>query len=149
MSTASSLPGTFYQEKNTLIVSDSLGRDLCHIYKADIISRPGCNIQALQRTLNQINLAKYSGLIIIIGTNDLSDKTVWSQYLKHKKDPHYKVGKHPTTDIGTLRLRYSGLIDAIRRRNPTIIIELNPIIPRPFEYEVNLSYLKSVNNMIK
>ena len=72
MLTAPSLPGTFFQEKNTLIVSDSLGRDLCHIYKADIISRPGCNIQALQRTLNQINLAKYSGLIIIIGTNDLS-----------------------------------------------------------------------------
>ena len=48
-----------------------------------------------------------------------------------------------------MKNRYQELLDLIKSKNPTATIELSPIIPRAFDYKVNLEYLKTVNNMIK
>ena len=91
----------------------------------------------------------YTTILIIIGTNDLSNKKFWFQYCKNKNKPNYQLEAHPTTDIAVLKLKYIRLINLIKSINSSIIIELCPIIPRLFDYKINLAYLKEVNNMIK
>ena len=124
-------------------------RNLRHIYKADIIAKRGYGIDRLRKYIEHLDINQYEGILIIIGTNDLTDKQVWFQYLKEKHKPNYKLKAHATTNVSILKARYQLLIDLIKSKNPNIKIELSPIIPRLFDYEVNLQYLKQVNNMIK
>ena len=149
MSNTSSVQGTTFQEKKCLILMDSLGVNLKHVYKADIIAKRGCSIEGLTSYMNEININQYTCVIIIIGTNDLTDRKVWNDFKKNKWNSKYKLKPHSTTDIEILKVRYTSLTDLIKSKNPDINIELSPIIPRLFDYNVNLAYLKSVNNMIK
>ena len=68
---------------------------------------------------------------------------------RKKNTPNYKLEPHPTTDVDILKDRYKSLLYSIKSRKLSIIIELSPIIPRLFDYNINLSYMKSFNNMIK
>ena len=139
--------GTEFQERKCLIVMDSLGTDLKHIFRADIIAKRGCTIERLQYKIETMDITQYKCMIIVIGTNDLSNKRVWFDYLKNKDTPKYKLEAHPTTDVDILQTRYKNLLNSIKQRNPDILIELSPIIPRLFDYSINLTYMKAVNNM--
>ena len=147
--TCKNLSGTIFQEKRVLILTDSIGSDIHYVYKADIIAKKGCGINNLRRFLINFNIDKYNGIIISIGTNDLSDKRQWYKYRANKHKPDFSLEPHPTTGVETLKARYRELLDLIQAKNPTATIELSPIIPRLFDYKVNLEYLKTVNNMIK
>ena len=149
MDTFVPVQGTVFQEKKVLILMDSMGIDVRHLYRADIVAKKGCTIKRLEHNIQAMDISKYKCIIIVIGTNDLSHKSVWFEYQRKKNTPNYKLEPHPTTDVDILKDRYKSLLYSITSRNPNIIIELSPIIPRLFDYNVNLSYLKSVNNMIK
>ena len=149
MNTLLPVQGTVFQERKVLILMDSMGTDVRHLYRADIIAKKGCTIERLERKIQAIDIGKYKCIIIVIGTNDLSHKNVWFEYQRKKNTLNYKLEPHPTTDVDILKDRYKSLLNSIKSRNPSIMIELSPIIPRLFDYDINLSYLKSVNNMIK
>ena len=149
MSTATSQLGTAFQEKQCLIIADSMASDTRYIFRADIVSRRGSSIVQLQRFIENLDITEYKCIIILVGTNDLSDKKVWWDYKKHKGSPDFKLQAHPTTKLDTLKTRYINLLNAVEIGNPGILIELQPIIPRLFDYQINLSYMKAVNNMIK
>lgn len=143
------IAGTAFQLKPCLILTDSIGTDLRYIFKADIVAKRGCTIQGLTDYINGTDISTYTCMIISIGTNDLSNKKIWFEFRKHRNDPKYTLKPHPTTDIDILKTKYTSLINLVKNKNPDIKLELSPIIPRPFDYDINLGYLKSVNNMIK
>ena len=149
MTELESVIGTTFQPKECLVLMDSIGTDVRHVYKADIIARKGNKIDDIRKYVERIEIEQYKSAIIIIGTNELTDKSVWFRYCKHRHEPNFRLGPHPTANISTLKLKYIKLIDAIKYKNPTIAIELSPILPRLFDYEVNLSFMKDVNNMIR
>ena len=149
MTELESVTGTNIQPKECLILMDSLGSDVRHVYRADIRARKGNTIDDIRHYVERTEIHEYKCIIIIIGTNDLTDKKIWFRYLKHKHERNYQLEPHPTTSIPILRSKYIKLIDTIKSKISKIAIELAPIIPRLFDYTTNLSYMKDVNNMIK
>lgn len=149
MTAVNTSTGTSFQLKPCLILTDSLGVNLNYIYKADIITKRGYSIDDLSRLVSRLDINKYTCIILLIGTNDLTDKQIWFQYLKNKGKLNFRLQPHPTTDVYLLKIKFTKLIDLLKSKNPNIKIELSPIIPRPFDYDVNLNYLKAVNNMLQ
>lgn len=149
MNRDSTAAGTAFQSKPCLILSDSIGTDLRYIFKADIVAKRGCTIQGLTEYIDRLDLSVYTCIIVLIGTNDLTNKKIWFEYRKNRNNPKYTLQPHPTTDVDILKSKYIALIDLIKNKNPEIKLEISPIIPRPFDYDINLEYLKEVNNMVK
>ena len=85
MTELESVTGTTFQPKECLVLMDSIGTDVRQVYKADIIARKGNKIDDIRKYVERIEIEQYKSAIIIIGTNDLTDKSVWFRYCKHKQ----------------------------------------------------------------
>ena len=69
-----------YKQKlaDSLVLSDSLGRNIRYIYQTDTFFFPGCTINALANKIasGEIDIRKYKYITLRIGTNDLGPKSV-------------------------------------------------------------------------
>ena len=85
MAASNITPGTSFQQKQCLIITDSIGTDLNYIFKADIRAKRGYKIDDLTRYVrNELDLDKYNCILILIGTNDLTDQKNWFEYRRNK-----------------------------------------------------------------
>ena len=66
-----SVTGTNLQPTECLILMDSLGIEVRHVFKGDIIARKGYRIDDIRRYIVRNQIDKYKSIIVIIGTNDL------------------------------------------------------------------------------
>ena len=78
MTESESVIGTTFQVKECLVLMDSIGTDVRHVYKADIIARKRNKIDDIRKYVERIEIDYYKSAIIIIGSNDLMDKSVVS-----------------------------------------------------------------------
>ena len=138
---------------DSVFLSDSLGRNVRYIYKTDVLYYPGCTIGALREKIStsEIRIQKYRYINILIGTNDLTPKFVWSSYKRQVRQgktnivlPTHIPKAHPVIEAS-----YRLLIDSIQERNPTAKINIIAILPRPYDYEVNKKNTVAINDILE
>ena len=132
-----------YKQKlaDSLVLSDSLGRNIRYIYQTDTLFFPGCTINALAHKIasGEVNIRKYKYITLIIGTNDLGPKSVWKFYKREKRLGHsgHNLPVHGQAPIPVLLSAYQNLISTIRYHNPTCILISFAILPRPYDHHRN------------
>ena len=55
-----------------------------------------------------------------------------------KSTANYEIESHPTTNIVIHKAIYTNLLNTVTLRNPVIKIELSPIIPWLFDYNIKV-----------
>ena len=88
-------------DNDVLILSDSLGRNIRNIYETKLLFFQGCTINALAHNISagEVDIANYTYIVLLIGTNDLAPKEVWKFYKTEKwREP---TSTHPNTNTGT------------------------------------------------
>ena len=85
-----------FERKKAVVLCDSLGRNLRHIYKTDVQSYPGCTIDKLIDIVlaKKKELEKYQVIALIIGTNNISSVDIWKLF-KQKQ----KIEKHDRFEV--------------------------------------------------
>lgn len=144
---------TFKQKyADSLVLSDSLGRNIRYIYRTDTFSFPGCTVTRLADKIStgQLNIDKYKYITLIIGTNDLGPKSIWNFYKKEKKlgRSGLNLPIHHQTPIPVLLNAYQHLIAVIRKRNPTCILITFGILPRPYDHLRNKRHHTDTNRQL-
>lgn len=134
---------------DSLILSDSLGRNIRTIYKTDLLFYPGCTINALAHKVStgEININNYNYIVLLIGTNDLAPKDTWKFYKSEKKQGRSgeNLPQHITTPIPVISSAYLNLFDSIIQRNDNCNIFALGIPPRPYDNHRNKYHHIEVN----
>lgn len=132
---------------------DSLGKNINCKFTSKTVFLPGATIKAAEEKISEIpNLNRYKTILVCFGTNDLSPKFVWLSYKRHVRkngDKPFNVPKHPKMPIHLLMEDYKGLLDTIRRHNPTAKILVSAIIPRYFDWASGKEHLIATNRELE
>ena len=140
-------------EADALLLSDSLGRNVPYMYKTDKLFFPGCTIGALTHKIEngEIQVARYKYIIILIGTNDLGPKDVWSFYRSEvrKGRSGTNLPYHIPTAIPVLASLFQKLITTIKVLNPNIYLAFLGILPRPYDHHRNKQHHVDANYILK
>ena len=152
---------TFYKYKDrtykqkfadSLVLSDSLGRNIRYIYRTDTFFFPGCTLNALANKIasGEIDIRKYKYITLIIGTNDLGPKSVWNFYKREKKRGRSgtNLPVHGQTPVPVLLSAYQNLISTIKHYNSTCILISFAILPRPFDHHRNKQHHTDTNRAL-
>ena len=141
--------GTQFDKIESIVLIDSLGKHLNYITRTKVKYFCGKKIQDLTQSVSSKDtiIDKYKCITLLIGTNNLTPKWVWDEYIAQKKRKVQKtvLPEHPTTPIPTIINLFDQLLRAIRAKNPDCTIIICSIPPRPFDHEVNKQYLVRVN----
>ena len=78
---------TRQRQADSLILADSLGANIRYIHNTDTFFFRGCTINVLKHKLlsGEIDITQYQYISLIIGTNDLTPKSVWFHYKREIK----------------------------------------------------------------
>ena len=140
-------------EVDALILSDSLGRNVPYMYNTDKLFFPGCTIGALTNKIEtgEVQIVKYNYIIILIGTNDLGPKDVWSFYRSEirKGRSGRNLPYHNPTAIPVLASLYHKLIATIKGLNPSIRLAFLGLLPRPYDHHRNKQHHVDANYVLK
>ena len=144
---------TFKQSKaDSLVLADSLGREIRYIYHTDTLFFPGCTINALTHKISsgEVNILKYKYITLLIGTNDLAPKFVWKHYKKHIKEGKTGLNLpiHSPNPIPVIIGAYANLIKVIQSLNPNCILFSLAILPRPYDHHRNKGHHVQVNKQL-
>lgn len=140
-------------QADALFLSDSIGKHVLPIFRTDILFFSGCTIGALNHKIScgEVNISGYNYITILIGTNDLAPKDIWSFYVKEKR-----LGKsgenlpfHILTPIPLLTCRYQTLISTIKNLNPNCKLGFLGILPRPYDHHRNRIHHVEVNQQLQ
>lgn len=141
------------KQAESLILSDSLGRNIRYIGNTDTLFFPGCIINGLAYKIKsgEVNISKYSYISLIIGTNDLGPKYIWKYYKKQKT-----LGKsglnlpfHNQTAIPVILSAYLNLFQTVKRSNPSCTIFCFGILPRPYDHHRNQRHHTDTNHQLR
>lgn len=144
---------TFKQKyADSLVLSDSLGRNIRYIHRTDTFFFPGCTIGALAHKIRsgEVNIKKYTYITLIIGSNDLGPKSSWKFFKREKKLGHsgFNLPIHSQTPIPVLLSAYQNLVAVIRKYNPKCTLICFAILPRPFDHHRNKQHHTDTNKQL-
>ena len=144
--------GTEFDRKDGIILTDSLGKNFRHLSRAVAVAVPGATISSLSTKLQTLKLSSYKVILILVGTNDLTPKSVWVWYkmkLRKGQSTVKNLPRHPKTPPEAIKSEYRNLLEGIRQENPNIFILVSAILPRPFDFPENKNYLYEVNRELE
>ena len=150
-----SVKGTEFAPAEAVILADSLAKHLNYVTRTNVHYYSGCSIDKLtsivQNQSNHLELDKYKCITVLIGTNNLTPKWVWSDYIKQKRQfgDEVKLAEHTTTPSHIIIDLFHHLLTTIRSKNATCSIIVCAIPPRPFDHSINKVYLTSVNKELE
>ena len=103
-----------------------------------------------QIACGEVNITEYKYITILIGTNDLAPKDVWSFYVKEKKlgRSGENLPFHVLTPIPLLTCRYQTLISTIRKLNTNCKLGFLGILPRPYDHHRNKIHHVEANRQL-
>ena len=132
-----------------MILADSLGQNIRYIHNTDTFFFPGCTISALKHKLlsGEIDITKYQYINLIIGTNDLTPKSVWFHFKREikKGNSGFNLPIHLPTATPVITSAYTDLVLTIRRYNSNAKLIVYGILPRPFDNHRNKAHHTEVN----
>lgn len=141
-----------HKQSESLILSDSLGRNIRYIGNTDTQFFPGCIINGLAHKINsgEIDISKYSYISLIIGTNDLGPKYIWKFYKKQKilGKTGRNLPHHNQTPIPVILSAYQNLFDTVKKFNPVCAIFCFGILPRPYDHHRNQRHHTDTNRQL-
>ena len=138
---------------DALVLIDSLGKNLPCMYNTDKQSFSGCTIGSLNHkiTSGQIYINHYKYIIILIGTNDLAPKDIWSFYKSQRRQGKSgaNLPAHNPTAIPVLESLYLQLIATIQQRNHNCYLAFLGLLPRPYDHHRNKDHHVDTNRKLK
>ena len=144
--------GTEFAEKEGIFITDSIGKNFRHLTRALSLSIPGATISKIKERIPNIPLEKYKVVLLLVGTNDLTPKSLWQWYKKTKlenKGKEITLPHHTTTPVDRIVEHYKLLLEVVKMKNPHIFIMASAILPRPFDFKQNKNYLIEVNKALE
>ena len=144
---------TFKQSKaDSLVLSDSLGRNIRYIYKTDTFFYPGCRIGTIEAKIasGEIQIRKYSYITLLVGTNDLSPASIWKFYKREKNAGRsgHNLPFHINNPPPAIVCAYRKLLETIKFFNPNCKIIVCGLLPRPYDNHRNKGHHTEVNKEI-
>lgn len=134
---------------DSILLCDSLGRNIRNIYRTDKLYFPGCTINALAHKINSgdIDVRNYHYITLLIGTNDLGPKHIWKYYKSERKAGRSgeNLPYHTTTPIPVITSALNNLNKTIRSFNQNALIFFVGIPPRPYDHHRNHSHHRDTN----
>ena len=139
-------------EKEGIFITDSIGQNFRHLSRALPLSIPGATISNITEKISNLPLEKYRVILLLVGTNYLTPKSLWQWYKRFKienKGKEIILPHHTTTPVEGIVEHYKQLLKVIKTKNPNIFIMVSEILPRPFDFKQNKEYLNEVNIAIE
>ena len=105
--------GTVFDSKDGIILTDSLGKHFCHLTCALAIPIPGATISSMTSFIKTKDLTKYKVALTLVGTNDLTPKSLWLWYkMKQRKGENtdLTLPPHPKTPPEHIKQQYRAFL---------------------------------------